>query len=170
MDIFADTPELMTVQDYHLERVKRRGLQDTPDTRIRSMQLLGEALWNAFDAGLPLNADAVIALRDNVGPDPECNGYIRHGDRYVWRNGIKCAAISHGGKVYEGKRHSDIILDCIREGVKMRPLPEPEQFGFVTDGGRFVGREEALRIALDAGQVKAGRTLSDRILHSDDIL
>jgi len=170
MDIFADTPELMTAQDYHLERIKRRGLRDTPDTRIKSMQTLGEDLWIAADAGLPLNAEAVIALQNTVGPTPEHIGYIRQGERYVRRNGIRCAGLRIAGKVYEGKRHSDIILDAGRLGVKLRPYPHGDDLGFVTDRGDFVNRERALKIALNAGQVEAGHTLSRDELHSEDIL
>jgi len=170
MDIFADTPELMTAQEYHLERIKRRGLSDTPDTRIRSMQTLGQDLWNAVDAGLPLNADAVTALQNTVGPNPEYVGYVRQGDRYVQRNGIRCAALRIAGKVYEGKRHSDIILDAVRSGAKFRPYPSGDDFGFMTDNGKFVNREEALKIALNAGQVKEGMSLSTDKLHSEDIL
>lgn len=90
------------------------------------------------------------------------------GDKSVTR--IRCAALRIAGKVYEGKRHSDIILAAVRSGSKLRPYPNGDDFGFITDTGMFVNRERALKIALEAGQVKEGMTLSRDELHSEDIL
>lgn len=41
--------------------------------------------------------------------------------------------------------------------------------GFITSFGRFVEREKALQIAIDAKQVVEGKTYSSRILFSEDL-
>ena len=47
--------------------------------------------------------------------------------------------------------------------------PEPLEQGFVTSDGRFVDREEAWRIAVDAGQVTEVAQTSRRELFSEDL-
>lgn len=63
---------------------------------------------------------------------------------------ISAAAILQDGKVYTGKRHHLIIRD-IAEQTGIRPVTGRQ--GFVTSNGRFVGRKQAARIALQAGQI-----------------
>lgn len=82
---------------------------------------------------------------------------------------IKCAAILFEGKIYEGQAHCDIGLAMIRERVCRCPYPGGKAQGFVTDDGRFVSREEALPIAIAAGQVKEGQTCHKDRLFSEDL-
>ena len=82
---------------------------------------------------------------------------------------IKCAAITYNGKIYEGIGHADIGLEMIREKVCRCPFPSGPAQGFVTDEGQFVSREEALKIALEAGQVVKGQTCNPDRLFSEDI-
>ena len=63
-----------------------------------------------------------------------------------------------------GLRHNDClktnhILDIDESGFQ----------GFLTTENRFVDRKEALRIAIQSGQVKEGRTHSNGILFSEDL-
>lgn len=75
------------------------------------------------------------------------------------RDRIVCAALCLGTTIIVGPRHFDQIM---RTQIAYLPvalqnefhLTVPEQ-GFVTQHGRFVGREEAWRIAEAAGQIFA---------------
>ncbi len=68
---------------------------------------------------------------------------------------IKSAAVKHpSGKVSTGKKHKDI------KGKGKE--------GFVTDSGKFVGREEAGRISKREGQVKE-RFRERKRLHSSNL-
>lgn len=81
---------------------------------------------------------------------------------------IDCVAIKYEGKVHSlprPNRHHNVIRAIAQEngvGIKGGDIQ-----GFLTDTGRFVGRVEALRIALRAGQVldpsniRAGRLFSE---------
>jgi len=62
---------------------------------------------------------------------------------------IAGAAIRKDGKVYTGRRHSDIIRDNIEAEVGFGG----EQ-GFVTDSGEFVSRMDAAKIAFECGQIR----------------
>jgi len=63
---------------------------------------------------------------------------------------IKIAAIMENGEVFTGRRHSDIIFEISQKtGKRVNGVQ-----GFVTDTGQFVGREEAAKIAFEAGQIK----------------
>lgn len=65
---------------------------------------------------------------------------------------IKCAAIQQDGKIYEGWAHFRIIIDMVEvQGIKP---PITGLQGFVTEDGEFVTREEAAKIAFEAGQVR----------------
>lgn len=59
-------------------------------------------------------------------------------------------------------RHHNIIRHLTATGCSMREIAESEQ-GFVTDAGRFVGREEALRIADAVGQIIDRRNCHERL-------
>lgn len=63
-----------------------------------------------------------------------------------------------------GYRHFDILSRF--KGEVSREL---EAQGFLTSKGRFVSREEAYKIAVKAGQVTAGATISDYKLYSEDL-
>jgi hypothetical protein len=83
---------------------------------------------------------------------------------------IKCAGIRYQGKVYEGRRHHEIGMKMIADGVCPRPYPSLEDDqGFVTECGRFVMRIPAMAIAIRAGQVKEGETCHPRMLFSEDL-
>lgn len=82
---------------------------------------------------------------------------------------IKCAAILYEGRIYEGERHDLIGHEMLRLGACRRPYPSGPAQGFITDSGRFVGRSEALQIALEAGQVTAGTTSHHSELYSEDL-
>ncbi len=67
---------------------------------------------------------------------------------------VECAAIKFQGVVFSVPRpgrHPDVIRKICREtGVPNVPGINPQ--GFVTSTGRFVTREEAMRIAITARQ------------------
>ena len=60
------------------------------------------------------------------------------------------AAITHNGEVFAGKNHGDIMVKVGKMGKNVTK----GQTGFMTNMGRFVSREEAARIAYEAGQTK----------------
>ena len=79
---------------------------------------------------------------------------------------IKWAAIKTNKKIYTCKRH----YECFRKiALNEDSYPKENCQGFITEEGRFVGREEAMQIALEAGQVKKGGTIRDDILFSEDL-
>jgi hypothetical protein len=80
---------------------------------------------------------------------------------------IKCAAIRHGNKIYEGTSHSEIGLRMIRDGVCTPPYPSGDDQGFVTECGRYVRRAAARAIAIRCGQVSM--TIHPRLLFSEDL-
>jgi hypothetical protein len=65
---------------------------------------------------------------------------------------IASAAINHNGKIWTGRRHSEIMYDIWKVDEKAK-IPQSEQ-GFVTDTGEFVNRFQAGAIAFRAGQTK----------------
>lgn len=65
---------------------------------------------------------------------------------------IDCAAIKMpDGRVWTGKRHHHCI-HTIFQATGQKAVGGIQ--GFVTMAGRFVDREEAMKIAIEAGQVK----------------
>lgn len=81
---------------------------------------------------------------------------------------IKCAAILYNGIIYEGEYHCLIGWKMLEDEVCTRPFPGGKAQGFVTSEGNFVGREEALIIAINAGQVVKGETYHSTELFSED--
>lgn len=65
---------------------------------------------------------------------------------------IVAAAIKERGNVWTGRRHHEIIRAIVAARGRAEGPVYGEQ-GFVVDDGRFVGREEAAKIAYDAGQI-----------------
>lgn len=49
-------------------------------------------------------------------------------------------------------RHHHVLQ--VADGLGLDALVSPEDQGFLTSSGSYVGREKALRIALDAGQLR----------------
>jgi len=68
---------------------------------------------------------------------------------------ISQAALFYGGEIYtvpRPGRHCDVIkMMCNDYGL--RNMSRPENQGFVTSTGRFVNREEGLKIAQEANQI-----------------
>jgi hypothetical protein len=65
---------------------------------------------------------------------------------------IGAAIKGKDGTLYIAASHGIAGEEYVRSTGK-RPFPAGDAQGFVTDGMRFVSREEAMTIALDAGQV-----------------
>jgi len=81
---------------------------------------------------------------------------------------IEQAAIKHAGLIHtvpRPGRHHDVIREMAKRGFGPDCMHNQ---GFVTDMGRFVGREDALAIAQQANQLirKAG---PDNELFSEDL-
>lgn len=104
-----------------------------------------------------------------------------HADHHEWVDGgayhhrdarapvvarIAASAIRQDEVVYTGAHHHQII----RYMAPMLGIPTVTgEQGFITNGNNFVGREEAMRIALSASQVTAGKTHHARDLFSEDL-
>lgn len=82
---------------------------------------------------------------------------------------IKSAAILYEGKIYEGKSHAEIGVEMVMKRICKPPYPGGDAQGFVTSEGNFVSRTEALKIAIEAGQVIEGHTTHTTRLFSEDI-
>jgi len=76
------------------------------------------------------------------------------------------SAIHKNGKVYTGRRHSDIIYKMARE---CEESSEGGTQGFVTDQGRFVSRCEGLTVAVASGQLPKERLDSCLNLTSEEL-
>lgn len=77
---------------------------------------------------------------------------------------IKEAAIVHGGKVWTGRRHHNVIKTIIDEcGIAAAPVLGEQ--GFVTECGVFLGRESAAMEAFAEGQIPAPK----KYLFSEDL-
>ena len=76
------------------------------------------------------------------------------------------AAIIRDGKIYEGRRHYDIIKDMVYNHGCKPPIRQNEQ-GFVDNDGNFVNRIEAATIALENGQVE--KLTAPPLLYSEDL-
>lgn len=82
---------------------------------------------------------------------------------------IVAAAIKHTGvtvSLPRPARHGDIFITAGWMFRKVTVLPSHQ--GFLTSEGRFVGREEARQIAIDAGQCPGGPAHA-RELFSEDL-
>ena len=77
---------------------------------------------------------------------------------------IKEAAIMHEGKIWTGRRHHNVIKKIVDEcGIQVAPV-HGEQ-GFVTECGKFLSREDAAKVAFEAGQIPKPKTT----LFSEDL-
>ena len=85
------------------------------------------------------------------------------------RPAIKCAAILYEGATHEGWSHAWIGAKMVYEGTCPRPFPGGPAQGFTTTEGVFVGREEALAIALACHQVIPGKHQHPSELFSEDL-
>lgn len=79
---------------------------------------------------------------------------------------VQQAAIKKGKRIWTGRRHSDCFQAMIKDGVLPSSRSKEVQ-GFMTEGGQFVDRKEAYKIAVECGQIKDdSRT---KILISEDL-
>ena len=84
---------------------------------------------------------------------------------------ILCAAISDPSEldlakkplIYCALRHNNLLWQS------RTVSRNPKHQGFLTSFGRFVSREEALKIALKSGQVKENETVHANKLFSEDL-
>jgi len=82
---------------------------------------------------------------------------------------IKCAALLFDSHPYQGWGHSEIGNRLIAENICQAPFPGGAAQGFVTSEDKFVGCEEALRIALACGQVLPKEHINAGKLFSEDL-
>jgi len=141
--------------------------------------------WERVDAD-KANPDAIIRCcmcdkpavsLDHLYPyHSEMNRCARHfktryqeslDKRFIKR--IRSAAIRYKGIIYPGRSHYEIGCKMVDDLVCPRPYPSGKNQGFVTEDGEFVSREEALKIALKAGQVDADFHQDSKMLFSEDL-
>lgn len=78
---------------------------------------------------------------------------------------IVAAAVNHGGKIWTGKRHAEIMGEIwAKEGSTQTYISQDAQ-GFITDDGEFVNRFQAGAIAFRSGQTatRKERLLSEHL-------
>lgn len=84
---------------------------------------------------------------------------------------IVCAAIrDYNGTIVCGARHFDTIMQSLIEKLESFDLNSVEQ-GFIDQLGIFYNRKDALKIAIDAGQINTRRIKTNPIdeLFSEDL-
>ena len=99
----------------------------------------------------------------NAEKDLEDNEYILC-SAILRKEPVKNITNSDNHKCILGYRHCDIMThfnNLVRK--------DPTAQGFFTSKGRFVSRTEAMQIALEAGQVKKGKTIHEKGLFSEDL-
>jgi hypothetical protein len=70
---------------------------------------------------------------------------------------ITAAALQFRGETFSGGNHALVIRELERKYPSWRTMSNgPIDEGFITTMGRFVSREEAARIAEQAGQLEEG--------------
>lgn len=83
---------------------------------------------------------------------------------------ISIASIRHNGIYYTGYRHHLIGLKMLEDNILEKPYPGGDDQAFLTDTGRWVSREEALIIAVNAGQLDMANKKGNRKqLFSEDL-
>ena len=90
---------------------------------------------------------------------------MEHTDDYnTYKPWIVCAAMTDGDVIIPSPRHYDnTARDLVfRLTGQRKPLPNAVQ-GFIDQRGKFWTREEALKIALDNGQVKCKTGVSNEL-------
>ena len=77
---------------------------------------------------------------------------------------ILCAAINYNGNIVCGHRHGDCyeVLIALIGDIDTDKLPDRDSQGFLTSLNRYVGREEAWKIAKENKQIIYGLKASDR--------
>ena len=76
---------------------------------------------------------------------------------------ILCAAIDYNGTIVCGHRHGDCYetLEALIGKIDTDKLPNRDKQGFLTSTNRYIGREEAWKIAKERGQIFYGLEASD---------
>ena len=82
---------------------------------------------------------------------------------------IKSAAIIYKDIVYSGRSHCEIGHKMLSDNVCPRPFPGGVAQGFITDEDKFVSREEAFKIAMEAKQIVVDKTYHSKELFSEDL-
>lgn len=83
---------------------------------------------------------------------------------------IKAAAVRFGEELFTGRMHIEAICALKAAHPDWATSNQSIEEGFVTDGGRFVDREEAMRIAETAEQLEGAEFRSrGRELDSHDV-
>ena len=80
---------------------------------------------------------------------------------------ILCAAIDYNGVIVCGHRHGDCYetLESLVGEIDEDKLPNRDKQGFLTSLNRYVGREEAWKIAKENNQIQFGLEACD---HDND--
>ena len=78
---------------------------------------------------------------------------------------VMCAAVLHHGVIYQGRRHCDAIRLAV---ISSKRQPVDNHQGFWTSANRYVGRKEALQLAIEARQLSKVRK-SQFGLFSEDL-
>lgn len=82
---------------------------------------------------------------------------------------IKEAAIYYDNGIWVGKRHPDIIAQLRKAGAPRGSVAQANQ-GFITYGGEFLNREQALQRAIETGQVDMKKKVGNQNqLFSEDL-
>ncbi len=83
---------------------------------------------------------------------------------------VVCAALEWQGKLFTGATHALALLEFFAEHPDQEDQRWHAREGFLTNRGRFVDRQEAMRLAIDAGQLRRGARLDGNFgLRSEDL-
>ena len=99
----------------------------------------------AIMAGAP-NADLLKALRDEIS---DLTARLQTAERAQLEICICAAIVCDDGTIMRGQRHVDCLKAAADRGKVQKRGSEHQ--GFVTSRGRYVNREEAARLQIDAG-------------------
>ena len=84
---------------------------------------------------------------------------------------VVCAAVKGGDIIVVGPRHFDDTMHMMIS--RFRKLTQREMFqgeqGFIDQWGKFMSREEALAVAIAAGQLRGEKNQPTHLLFSEDL-
>lgn len=80
---------------------------------------------------------------------------------------VICAAVKYGDKIWLGKHHGDILQNMYKENPHEPERVDQSMQGFIGNHGEFLTRQEAAKMAFEAGQITEWK--EGQILLSEEI-
>jgi hypothetical protein len=80
---------------------------------------------------------------------------------------IICAAVQYKKKIVLGHNHGDILQNILKGNPDNPQYVDQAMQGFIDNHGQFLSRQDAARVAFEAGQIKEYK--ENQILLSEEL-